>query len=383
MRKLPSFSEFNKIINESSGKKNFSFSSWLVENANPQVRAQVASMSNDDALKKAELIMELVKQKLFTHFPLFRPFMKIMPPIARVGAGSVGPDGIGTMSTSGSAIYYDPKFVVLSYEQAKNDFFKGDSTKFPSGIEGIKGKRHPMDYALFVVVHEILHNSLKHFLREPEKSPHLSEYEIARLWNLATDFEINHILKDDSVARGICVMYPGGVDADDPTWGVPDGEKEFFKNSSAERIFNRLLKNLEAKRAEQQKQDNKQESDEQEGETQDEQGQEQEGEDQEGESESGDEGEEQEGNGEQEGEGGEGGEDEGDGEGESEGGEGGESSSGSSGDGGEDSETKLKVGDIIFDRGSGTYGVITSMSGGDIEFDELSEVEAKKRLGIE
>lgn len=251
MDRLLLFNEYYKI--NYSNYKDFSFSNWLVESAISSIRAKVSSMSNEEALKKAQLIMELVKQKLYVNFPLFRPFMKIMPPIPLHGAGSVGPDGIGTMSTSGRAIYYDPKFVVLTYEQGKIDFFNGDSSKFPSGIEGINGKRHPMDYALFVLVHEILHNSLKHFLREPKiTSQYLSKFQLLRLWNISADFEINHILKDDSTVRQICKIYPGGIDADDPDLGIPEEEKNFFKNSSAEKIFFRLLKNIEETRKKEQ-----------------------------------------------------------------------------------------------------------------------------------
>lgn len=343
MEKRLLFDEWCSRLTESATIEDFSFAKWLVESADPSIRAGVAALSNDEALKKATLIMELVQQKLFKWFPLFRPFYSSRPPIASIGAGDVGPDGIGTMCTNGSAIFYDPKFVVLSYEQGKVDFFKGKD--LPSAMVAIRdGSRHPMDYSLFVIVHEIMHCALKHFTRHIPSSEHLSPAQISSLWNLACDFEINHILKDDAKGH-IMVLFPGGVDADDPRWGVEDKDKEFFKTQSAESIFRRLLDNIEAKKEEEK--------------------QKQSGEDQEddkpedGEPEDGDEN----------------GGDDGDSS------DSGDNSDGTSGDSdGDDSdgETQLKPGDVIYDDESGQYGTITSISGDDIEFEPISEEEARR-----
>ena len=113
----------------------------------------------------------------------------------------------------------------------------------------------------FVLIHEIMHNVLKHFLRQDFKSDWLNPYEISRLWNIATDYEINHILKRDGESRGYIKMLPGGVDATagDTYWYVDPNEvdelgnnlRTFFMESRAELIFWRLLKNIENERAKQ------------------------------------------------------------------------------------------------------------------------------------
>lgn len=373
--KIPSFNEY---LNLNESKQDLSFKDWffespltaLFENAGgqgAQIRAKVAAMSRQEAETKAEKIMEMCHLKIFSHYPMFRPFLKIMPPIAKHGAGSVGPDGIGTMSTSGSAIFYDPKFVVYTYELGKVNF-AGEVDDKIGALRAIReGRRYPSDYATFVVIHEIMHNSLKHFLRQPPPSDYLTEAEIHQLWNIATDYEINHILKSDP-RSGLIAMFPGGVDADEGAFKAPEGEEEFFKTASAEKIFWRLLKNLEEKRREEQGED------EQEG------GGEDEGEEQEGENGGEDQGENGEEGGDegQEGEG----EDEGDG-GEGEGGSGGSGGTGGGGDSsGEDGgDGPLKPGDIIMDHETGGYGRVTSVSGDDVEFDEISKEEAMKILG--
>ena len=332
MEKRLLFDEWCSKLTESAQIETFSFAKWLVESSDPSIRAGVAALSNEEALKKATLIMELVQQKLFKWFPMFRPFYSNMPPVPSIGAGDVAADGIGTMCTTGSAIFYDPKFVVLSYEQGKVDFFNGKD--IPSAMLSInQGSRHPMDYALFVVVHEIMHCALKHFLRQAPKSEYLTPNQIAQLWNLACDFEINHILKSDSKAN-VMALFPGGVDADDPNWGVEDKDKEFFKTQSAETIFRRLLDNIEAKKEEEKQKNN------QDGSSSDE-------------------------NGDDSGDGGSG-------EGSSQGG-----NSDGDGDGG---DSQLKPGDVIYDDETGQYGVVSSINGDDVDFEPISEEEAKSRV---
>lgn len=347
---LKSFSEFKKreethsdVVGLSESKWIRSFHQYLNESLGEGMRAQVAAMPNKDALEKAEKIIEMATLKIFTHYPMFRPFIDLMPPIAKFGAGSRGPDGIGTMATSGSAIFFDPRFVILAYEQGKVDFASEIDPKTAKlHFQVLKaGKRHASDYVTFVLVHEILHNSLKHFLRKPVLSDQLSEYEVHRLWNIATDYEINHTLKPDPLIR----MFPGGVDAEEGPFMVPEEEREFFTETAAEKIFWRLLKNLEEKR--------RQEA----GEDEPEDGQEG---DQEGEDE-GDGGQEQDGNqdgnqdGDQDGEDGQPG--------------------GGSGDGDGD-DRPLRVGDVIIDHETGQYGRITSITGENVEYEEISKEQA-------
>ena len=332
---LISFKEYIQKVNEKSLPfgRDFSFAGWILENEQnyPDIRPAIRAMDDKTALEKAELVMSLVKQKLFTHFPIWRPFWNKMPPIASFGAGDAGPDGIGTMSTSGTAIFYDPRFVLISYEVAKREMFPNGGV--PNPMVAIReGKRHPMDYSLFVMIHEILHCSLKHHLRRPVPSTELSPFQLARLWNLAADYEINHKLLDDPKSD-LYVFYPGGVRADEGYFSVPADEVEFFTTSSAEKIFKRLLLNLEEEMAKK-----KQEQEEQNGDDE-----------QEGEPDGGDNGDQ---NGDQSGD----------------------------GDGEGDNDQPLKVGDVIYDRETGEYGVISNIEGDDIDYDPISEEEAKQRI---
>ncbi len=347
MMEFLSFKEFINNLSEGTialTPKSFSFSEWLAESEQefPDIRPMVRSMSDKEAIDKAELIMGLVKQKLFTHFPIWRPFWSKMPPICSIGAGDTGPDGIGTMCTTGTAIFYDPRFVVMSYEVAKRKFFPNGGV--PNALQAIReGLRHPIDYSLFVIIHEILHCSLKHHLRFPVPSTELSRSEIARLWNLAADYAINHILLSDPRAD-LYEFFPGGVRADEGGFAVEPEDREFFMNSSAERIFNRLLLNLEEKRRKQKEEQEK---------------------------EKGDEGEEGE-SGEDSGESGEGGQS---------GQQGQPGESGEGGEGGEGGEQgPLTPGEVIYDKETGEYGVVTSVEGEEIEYEPISEEEARQRL---
>jgi hypothetical protein len=346
-----SFKDYINNINEGEAIiKDFSFGAWLLESEKkyPEIRPMVRAMSDPVALEKAELIMSLVKQKLFAHFPIWKPFWDKMPPIASFGAGDTAPDGIGTMCTTGTAIFYDPRFVIISYEMAKKEYFPDG--RLPNPLAAVKeGKRYPIDYALFVMIHEILHCALRHHLRTPVPSTFLTPMEVATLWNLAADYEINHKLLDDPKAD-LYLFSPGGVRADEGGFKVPAEELEFFTTSTAERIFKRLLLNLEEKRRKQQEEKDKQK----------------EAEEEESEESGEEEGEGGSGEGDESGEGGESGEN---GEGEGEGGD----------NEGGDNESPLKPGDVIYDRESGEYGVVTQVSGDDIDYEPISEEEARKR----
>lgn len=362
---LVKFKDYLCELNEEK-VRDFSFDNWLAEARarHPEIRAAIKAMPKQDVLSKAELIMELVKQKLFNHFPMWRPFWSKMPPIPSFGAGSVDQDGFGTMCTTGTAIFYCPYFVAETYEMGKIDFksqFK-DGVVPNAGIAVKDGRRHPMDYSLFVIIHEILHCSLKHHLRQPTyKSEYLTPRELAYYWNIAADYEINHLLLAD-VKSNLYEMVPFGVRADEGGFVVPEKDRDFFMNENAETIYYRLVENIEEKRrkkAEEEAEKSKEkeekgepgEPEKEEGEDQGEKGEpeKEEGEDQ------------QEPSPSDQGEPGEGGEGEGDG-GDSEG------------------ESPLKPGDVIYDRETGEYGIVSNVEGEDIDFEPISEEEARKRL---
>lgn len=335
---LVKFKDYLDNINESRSR-DFSFDQWLVEARSqyPQIRAQIKSMAKEDVLSKAELIMELVKQKLFNHFPMWRPFWSKMPPIASFGAGSIDQDGFGTMCTTGTAIFYCPYFVAETYEMGKLDFksqFK-DGVVPNAGVAVKDGRRHPMDYSLFVIIHEILHCSLKHHLRQPNyTSEYISPRELAYYWNIAADYEINHILLAD-VKSNLYEMVPFGVRADQGGFAVPKEDQEFFMNETAETIFYRLVENVEEKRRKKAEEEAAKEESKDKGEEEQE---EENGEEQGGEGEPGDEG------------------------------------------GDSDQSGPLKPGDVIYDRETGEYGIVSNVEGEEVDFEPISEEEARRRL---
>lgn len=360
---IKSFLDFRRSVSESksinsSGLKRMKyFSQYIVESMSQEIRSKVAAIPNPEALEKAEKIVEMSTLKIFTHYPMFRPFLDLMPPIAQFGAGSKGPDGIGTMSTSGSAIFYDPRFVIMAYERGKADFASEMDPKTAKlHFQVLKaGKRHPSDYVTFVLIHEILHNSLKHFLRKPVISDVLTPFEVHRLWNIATDYEINHTLKPDAMIK----MFPGGVDAEEGPFAVPEEEREFFTENAAEKIFWRLLKNLEEnRRQEQGGEDEGQDGGDQEG--GEDEGQGQDGGDQDGGESGGDQGQDDDGDG-----------------GYGDGGDGGYGDGGD-GDGDSGPDRPIRVGDTIVDHETGIYGRVTGVSGEDVEYEELSPEEIRR-----
>lgn len=338
-------------------KRNFSFDQWILLESGGQDAAliqKVESMSDSDSLEKATSIMDLVRLKLFNFFPMWRPFYSAIAPLPKHGAGSRVSAKIGTMETNGVNIFYDPRFVVYTYEKGKSDFYKTDGAAEKSPFSIIqKGERFAGDYALFVIIHEIMHCSLKHHLRYPDwiKSEVISEYELARLWNIAADYEINHLLLRDA-RKDLFEMFPGGVRADKlgGQFAAKTQEQEkFLSTAIAEVIFIKLVEELEEKikkqKEEQQKQEDQEEQENQEG---------QDGQDGQEEQEN------QDGQGEQENQ-----EDK----------EGQESQ-----DGQGEQNRPLQVGDIIFDRETGEYGEITQISGEEIDYNPISEEEAKNRL---
>lgn len=294
-------------------------------NSADPIRSKISAMPDSEALSKAEKVMQMAKIKILNHFEWFKPYLDIMPPIAKKGAGSTGPDGIGTMATSGTAIYYDPKFVLVTYEMAKQNFKMSEEDKKRGPLKSnMDGTKWYSDYACFVIIHEIMHNSLKHFMRQDVDidSKYLSKADIHYLWNIAMDYEINRILKNELTAS--IEMFPGGVDLEEGPYEVPEDEKDFFRTQTCETIFWRLFDQLEEKR----KKAQEDQSD----------------------------------------------EDDGDGDGDDgDGDDGGQN-------GGGDSQESVKAGDIIQDNDTGEYGRVISVSGDDVEWDVISKEEAMSQL---
>jgi hypothetical protein len=215
----------------------------------PDVIAKVEAMSDSDVLKKTENIIILCRIKIFERLEWFKPYWDVMPPVPAFLAGSRLSNKIGTMDTNGSSIRYCPRFVMYTFEFARKHM-KGVTTKGSPWQIMRNGEKWFNDYATFVIIHEIMHNSLKHFLRTRQQnvvSKYLSPNEIHRLWNLAQDYEINRIIK--SMLGDMVEIFPGGVDHEAGGFKAPNGEEDFFGTSSSERIFYRLLRNIEAARA--------------------------------------------------------------------------------------------------------------------------------------
>ncbi len=217
----------------------------------PAIISMVESMSDENVLSKAETIIALSRLKIFENLQWFRPYWDAMPPTPVFRAGGTLSGKIGTMSTSGSAIFYCPRFVVYTFEFAKKHMKSADDVSSRNAQRAMReGKKWYNDYTTFVLVHEILHNSLKHFTRDTVqgvKSDLVNPSELQQLWNIAFDYEINRILK--KMLGDTLEMFPGGVDHEEGRFKAPKGEEEFFSESTAERIFYRLLRELEKKRA--------------------------------------------------------------------------------------------------------------------------------------
>lgn len=124
-----------------------------------------------------------------------------------------------TMATDGYSIHYDPKFVLdLSDEEI-----------------------------IWVIAHEILHNSLFHFLRCPKDKTK------ALIWNYATDYALNQLLTpiDEAHLASTGKIIPveqssiGKMPKDCLYPGCGAGGKipydKEFVNRNAEWIFNRLI----------------------------------------------------------------------------------------------------------------------------------------------
>jgi hypothetical protein len=142
------------------------------------------------------------------------------------------------------------------------------------------------------------------------------------------------------VKSDLYVFFPGGVRADEGYFKVEPDEIEFFTTQSAESIFYRIVKNIEDKKLQEQPQpsDQEDESDQQEKK---------------------EDGTPEEKNGQP--------------------GEPGEPGSQEDIDS-SDEPGQLKPGDIIYDNESGEYGVVLNVDGETLDYDPISEEEARKRL---
>jgi len=117
-----------------------------------------------------------------------------------------------TMATDGASIHYDPEFVL----------------------------DQPLDVVTWVIVHEIMHNVLKHFDRKELDADTVT-------WNMAADYALNQLITynksnpslpptkaDYEAAMGKGGLFPG--------CGQTKGDDK-FENLTAEQIFKILLKN--------------------------------------------------------------------------------------------------------------------------------------------
>ena len=143
----------------------------------------------DKTLKeiKKELIEEMgvriVRERLITMHPFTAGIL------IRLGLVPVWDKRCSTACTDGKQIYFDI------------DFWKSLNK----------------DEQIFVMAHEVWHCVMLHFLRKESRDP--------QLWNIATDMEINSLLKDDGfkVIKD-CLLPP-----------------EEWKGLSAEKIYDKLL----------------------------------------------------------------------------------------------------------------------------------------------
>lgn len=122
-----------------------------------------------------------------------------------------------TMATDGVSIHYDPGFVM----------------------------NHTDEEIIWVIAHEVLHNTLVHFLRCPIDAPK------AGVWNVAADYALNQLLtpidpaslnsgKPKPAAKGgIGKMVEGSLY---PGCGHVSYDHEFV-NRTAEWIYDKLLEN--------------------------------------------------------------------------------------------------------------------------------------------
>jgi hypothetical protein len=261
------FDEYASIVSESSlitNKLIDDFDTWLYGSINEGVvnLAQLESVRNKNAdgmtdaqaLERAKNIIKISKLKILNLFPWYGPYLDIMAiiPLFGIGGNYNDPnwDGVGTMATDGMNIYYDPRFVIRETEKGKKGDYKINvdpkDDKKGTFASISSGRVWYNDYVTFVLAHEIMHNALLHFQRTQENisSEWLTRNEILNLWNIAQDYEINRILSDSTILP----LPSMGIHYTRPISLVPEGDEEFFKTETAERIFWRLFRNFEEMR---------------------------------------------------------------------------------------------------------------------------------------
>lgn len=119
---------------------------------------------------------------------------------------------IPTMATDGKNIFINPNFV----------------------FTGAKGKPLTQRHIFFIFCHEIMHNALVHFARRGTRNP--------KLWNYATDYEINPIL----VQQGI-------LTADQVKNEISGLYEEKYIGKPAEEIYSILEEEIEKRRKQREK----------------------------------------------------------------------------------------------------------------------------------
>jgi hypothetical protein len=216
---LPKFEGYI-TLNEKRTSEVFNFGKWKLNEqgngiSNPNIDVYDSGWSGgtnfNEISDKAAKIIQLSKLKIARNYPFYVPFLDIMAIIPAYGAGSWSAEtGRGTMSTDGTNIYYDPRFVVDMYQRGKEDFKDRVSETAQPLNANMDGEPYWNDYVTFVIVHEIMHNSLKHFdrtflkLQPPYDT--ISVGSIHQLWNIAQDYEINRMIVADEVV-GLPILH--------------------------------------------------------------------------------------------------------------------------------------------------------------------------------
>lgn len=201
MKRILSFNDF-AILEYNK----FDYSEYEIINEAIYLDERNKNPHNPDALKKIKSCIFYLCGK----YPFFYPM------IARLIIRENLNLKYKTMATDGVSIHYDPNFVFS----------------------------HTDDEIMWVVAHEVLHNTLYHFLRCP------SGETMAGIWNTATDYALNQLLtpidpssppeKPKPAAKGSIGKMPEGSLY--PGCGHVPYDHEFV-NKTSEQIYEILIKN--------------------------------------------------------------------------------------------------------------------------------------------
>lgn len=125
---------------------------------------------------------------------------------------------VPTMATDGINFYYNADFI--------RQIIKEKEATSPG---------EAMKDLTFIILHEIMHNSLGHFARSAQ--PGVDN----ELWNIATDLEINHLIEDMTTSRGNRLTIPQGTLGTDEFYSQNPDLKQ-FQGRAAEVIYNYISK---------------------------------------------------------------------------------------------------------------------------------------------